>query len=195
MTSLRSGHRRLADLIGSRLCHDLVNPLGAIGNGVELIEMTGSVRGPEMDADPRRGARCAGPGAVLARGLRGRRRATGLSAREARATAHAPWQGSATGARLDGDGRPAADAGQAGLPDAALRRNRPADGRRGHDRGSMAAGQWQLEATGAARVAGRGAVVGPAFRHGRRRAARCGRREAQFAALHARGSEHWTSAR
>ncbi|MFI0396974.1 histidine phosphotransferase family protein [Paracoccus jiaweipingae] len=31
----------LAGLIGSRLCHDLVSPLGAIGNGVELLEMAG----------------------------------------------------------------------------------------------------------------------------------------------------------
>ncbi|WP_461469153.1 histidine phosphotransferase family protein [Pararhodobacter sp.] len=30
----------LAALIGSRLCHDLANPLGAIGNGVELLQMT-----------------------------------------------------------------------------------------------------------------------------------------------------------
>ena len=41
--------QKLADLIGSRLCHDLSNPLGAIGNGVELLEMTGSVKGPEME--------------------------------------------------------------------------------------------------------------------------------------------------
>lgn len=38
----------LADLVASRLCHDLVNPLGAIGNGVELLEMTGKADGPEM---------------------------------------------------------------------------------------------------------------------------------------------------
>lgn len=44
-----SGPQSLADLIGSRLCHDLVNPLGAIGNGVELLEMTGSAKGPEME--------------------------------------------------------------------------------------------------------------------------------------------------
>ncbi|MGY6533959.1 MAG: histidine phosphotransferase family protein [Pararhodobacter sp.] len=31
--------RDLAALIGSRICHDLVNPLGAIGNGVELLEL------------------------------------------------------------------------------------------------------------------------------------------------------------
>lgn len=28
-------------LVGSRLCHDLVSPLGAIGNGVELLQMAG----------------------------------------------------------------------------------------------------------------------------------------------------------
>jgi histidine phosphotransferase ChpT len=30
----------LAALLGSRICHDLINPLGAIGNGVELLRMT-----------------------------------------------------------------------------------------------------------------------------------------------------------
>lgn len=30
----------LASLVGSRLCHDLVSPLGAIGNGVELLHLT-----------------------------------------------------------------------------------------------------------------------------------------------------------
>ncbi|MEX3015185.1 histidine phosphotransferase family protein [Gymnodinialimonas hymeniacidonis] len=40
---------KLADLVASRLCHDLVNPLGAIGNGVELLEMTGKADGPEME--------------------------------------------------------------------------------------------------------------------------------------------------
>lgn len=39
----------LSDLVASRLCHDLVNPLGAIGNGVELLEMTGKADGPEVD--------------------------------------------------------------------------------------------------------------------------------------------------
>lgn len=29
-----------AELIASRLCHDLVSPLGAIGNGLELLRMT-----------------------------------------------------------------------------------------------------------------------------------------------------------
>lgn len=30
----------LLALLGSRLCHDLVNPMGAVGNGLELLEMT-----------------------------------------------------------------------------------------------------------------------------------------------------------
>ncbi|MBK4215065.1 histidine phosphotransferase [Paracoccus caeni] len=37
-TRLRPG--QLTQLLGSRLCHDLVSPLGAIGNGVELLEMS-----------------------------------------------------------------------------------------------------------------------------------------------------------
>jgi histidine phosphotransferase ChpT len=35
-------------LIGSRICHDLVNPIGAIGNGVELMMMDGAAKGPEL---------------------------------------------------------------------------------------------------------------------------------------------------
>lgn len=31
----------LTALVGSRICHDLISPLGAIGNGVELLELTG----------------------------------------------------------------------------------------------------------------------------------------------------------
>ncbi|CTQ50473.1 histidine phosphotransferase family protein [Jannaschia donghaensis] len=30
----------LIALLGSRLCHDLVNPIGAVGNGLELLEMS-----------------------------------------------------------------------------------------------------------------------------------------------------------
>lgn len=36
-------------LIGSRICHDLINPLGAISNGFELLSMSGIAQGPEMD--------------------------------------------------------------------------------------------------------------------------------------------------
>ncbi|MGB5559628.1 MAG: histidine phosphotransferase family protein [Paracoccaceae bacterium] len=38
----------LTALIGSRICHDLISPLGAIGNGVELMSMAGNAEGPEM---------------------------------------------------------------------------------------------------------------------------------------------------
>ncbi|MGL4280138.1 MAG: histidine phosphotransferase family protein [Albidovulum sp.] len=37
-----------AALIGSRICHDLISPLGAIGNGVELLEMSEAGSGPEV---------------------------------------------------------------------------------------------------------------------------------------------------
>lgn len=39
----------LAELIGSRICHDLISPIGAISNGLELLELTGSAKGPELD--------------------------------------------------------------------------------------------------------------------------------------------------
>jgi histidine phosphotransferase ChpT len=38
----------LAALLGSRICHDLISPIGAIGNGVELMMMEGSTHGPEI---------------------------------------------------------------------------------------------------------------------------------------------------
>ncbi|MCR8547078.1 histidine phosphotransferase family protein [Salipiger sp. P9] len=37
---------RIATLVGSRLCHDLVSPVGAISNGLELIALAGTP-GPE----------------------------------------------------------------------------------------------------------------------------------------------------
>lgn len=46
MTTDRSD---LAALLGSRICHDLIGPLGAIGNGVELLLMDGRVKEPEVD--------------------------------------------------------------------------------------------------------------------------------------------------
>lgn len=39
----------LATLIGSRICHDLISPVGAINNGLELLEMAGAVDGPELE--------------------------------------------------------------------------------------------------------------------------------------------------
>lgn len=39
----------IAALVGSRICHDLISPLGAIGNGLELMAMSpGQPDGPEM---------------------------------------------------------------------------------------------------------------------------------------------------
>ena len=35
-------------LVGSRICHDLISPLGAIGNGVELLTMSGVGSAPEI---------------------------------------------------------------------------------------------------------------------------------------------------
>ena len=32
----------LPALIGSRICHDLISPIGAINNGLELLEMAGT---------------------------------------------------------------------------------------------------------------------------------------------------------
>lgn len=38
----------LAALIGSRICHDLISPIGAVNNGLELLALSGSPQGPEM---------------------------------------------------------------------------------------------------------------------------------------------------
>jgi histidine phosphotransferase ChpT len=37
----------LSALIGSRICHDLISPIGAIGNGLELMQLGGAA-GPEV---------------------------------------------------------------------------------------------------------------------------------------------------
>ncbi|TMM54646.1 histidine phosphotransferase family protein [Sulfitobacter sabulilitoris] len=39
----------IGTLIGSRICHDLISPIGAINNGLELLDMSGGAPGPEMD--------------------------------------------------------------------------------------------------------------------------------------------------
>lgn len=38
----------LAALVGSRICHDLISPIGAISNGVELMSLTDNTAGEEM---------------------------------------------------------------------------------------------------------------------------------------------------
>lgn len=40
-------HPRVLELLASRICHDLVSPVGAIGNGVELMEEMGHEAGKE----------------------------------------------------------------------------------------------------------------------------------------------------
>jgi len=42
-------HSEIATLIGSRICHDLISPLGAISNGLELLELSGQPKSLEMD--------------------------------------------------------------------------------------------------------------------------------------------------
>lgn len=41
-------HPDLSGLLGSRLCHDLIGPVGAIGNGLELLGMSSGPRREEM---------------------------------------------------------------------------------------------------------------------------------------------------
>jgi histidine phosphotransferase ChpT len=178
-----TGPQSLADLIGSRLCHDLVNPLGAIGNGVELIEMTGSAQGPEMALirDAVRDAQARMRFLRIAFGAAGPTRM--LSAREARMTALAPWQDT----RLAVDWTPGSDmprmqaklgylmllCAETGLPMGGELRV-----------GLDAAGHWRLEAT-APRVAADDALWS-VLRFGIPAAGRPLRpAEAQFPALHA----------
>ena len=46
---MADSNAELALLIGSRICHDLISPVGAILNGLELLELTGPVSGPEHE--------------------------------------------------------------------------------------------------------------------------------------------------
>lgn len=41
-------HTDIATAIGSRICHDLISPIGAISNGLELLELSGTPQSPEM---------------------------------------------------------------------------------------------------------------------------------------------------
>lgn len=38
----------LATLTGSRICHDLASPLGAVANGLELLDLSGAPDSPEL---------------------------------------------------------------------------------------------------------------------------------------------------
>lgn len=39
----------LATLVGARICHDLISPIGAIGNGMELLALSGVPPSPELE--------------------------------------------------------------------------------------------------------------------------------------------------
>ncbi|RME18454.1 MAG: histidine phosphotransferase [Alphaproteobacteria bacterium] len=49
MTTPDETEADLVALVGSRMAHDLANPLGAIANGLELLELTGLGGSPEFD--------------------------------------------------------------------------------------------------------------------------------------------------
>ncbi len=40
--------RDLPGLVGARICHDLISPIGAIGNGIELLTLSGGPPSPEL---------------------------------------------------------------------------------------------------------------------------------------------------
>ncbi|EPX86225.1 Uncharacterized protein putative in bacteria [Rubellimicrobium thermophilum DSM 16684] len=46
---IRSAGEDLSAAVASRICHDLMNPLGAIANGVELMGLAGLPPSPETD--------------------------------------------------------------------------------------------------------------------------------------------------
>jgi len=45
---LSQTNANIAALIGSRICHDLISPVGAITNGLELLALGGTQAGPEF---------------------------------------------------------------------------------------------------------------------------------------------------
>lgn len=55
-----SGDLKLASLLASRLCHDLVGPLGAVDNGLELMAENGEMAGEAMALAQRSARRATG---------------------------------------------------------------------------------------------------------------------------------------
>jgi histidine phosphotransferase ChpT len=45
----RMSARDLSALVSARLCHDLISPMGAIGNGLELLQMSAGAGSAELD--------------------------------------------------------------------------------------------------------------------------------------------------
>ena len=56
----QSADLRLASLLASRLCHDLVGPLGAVDNGLELMAENGEMSGEAMALAQRSAKRATG---------------------------------------------------------------------------------------------------------------------------------------
>ena len=46
---MATDNAKLAALVGSRICHDLISPVGAINNGLERLGMAGAMDGPELE--------------------------------------------------------------------------------------------------------------------------------------------------
>lgn len=49
MTNNYNTSMDVASLINARICHDLISPIGAINNGLELMGLSGIPRGPEYE--------------------------------------------------------------------------------------------------------------------------------------------------
>ena len=50
----------ISNIVASRICHDIISPIGAIHNGLELISMTASLDVKSRNgADPRQLSGCA----------------------------------------------------------------------------------------------------------------------------------------
>lgn len=48
-TQMQLGSADISALLASRMSHDLISPLGAIGNGLELLQMSQATEGEEFD--------------------------------------------------------------------------------------------------------------------------------------------------
>lgn len=46
---MNAGQTTLAETLAARICHDLIGPLGAIGNGIELLNMQDATVSPELE--------------------------------------------------------------------------------------------------------------------------------------------------
>ena len=75
MTQIALDALDLAALLCSRVCHDVISPVGAIVNGLEVLDEEKDPRDAELRSRPRQEERHHGVGqaAVLPAGIRSRR--------------------------------------------------------------------------------------------------------------------------